>query len=139
MAELCGCIDNNCDECFELSVAYCPDQLINISAGLTPAASLYLWIRDKFGNLWYDTITVNADGSFDIDTDNFTTGMFTPTFGALDIFLSTDDKGANIVPMTFNLIADNCLILSVGEPVYLTDDTGCIILTDDEGKPLIAQ
>lgn len=136
--ELCGCISANCDECFELSIAYCPNQ-INISASLTPSASLYLWIRDKFKNLWEDQITVNADGSFDINIDNFPTGMFTPNFGAVDIFLTTDNKGADIVPMTFSAIDYNCLLLSVGEPVYLTDDSGCNILTDDEGNPLIAQ
>lgn len=138
MIPICFCISKNCDECYEQSISYCPNE-INILAGLIPAATLYLWVRDKFGKIWDDIVTVNGDGSFDINMSNFPTGMFTASFGSLDIFLTSDSDGGTVVPVTFNTVEYNCLILKVNEPVYLTDDSGCVILTDDSGNPLIAE
>lgn len=135
MIPICFCISTDCSECYEHSVSYCPSE-INISAGLTPAATLYLWIRDKFGKIWDDIITVEADGSFDINMSNFPTGMFTPSFGSLDIFLTSDAQGQTVVPVTFNATEYNCIMLSVSEPVYLTDDTDCVLLTDEDGNNL---
>lgn len=138
MIPICFCIPTDCSECYEHNVSYCPDE-INISAGLTPSDTLYLWIRDKFNNIWDDIITVNADGSFDINMSNFPTGMFTPSFGSIDIFLTTDAKGQSVQEMSFDTQEYNCLILTVDNPVYLTDDSGCNILTSDDDEPLIAE
>jgi len=112
MIPVCFNIPSNCDSCYEKSIDYCPPS-INIQAKLTPGATLYLWIRDKFQHTWGDLITVDLDGSFDINQNNFPKGMFTPSFGSLDIFLTTDDLGQNIVPLNFGMDEYNCILLSV--------------------------
>ena len=140
--QFCGCIANNCDDCFTMSIPYCPPQYITIpTTNLMPYYTIYyLWIRDKFDNIWTDTVFGNADGTFDINTANFPQGMFSPEFGSIDLYLSVDDLGTIVQLLNlYGYEPYNCIILSVDEPVYLTTDDGCTYLTDDEGNLLLAQ
>lgn len=79
----------------------------------------------------------STSGNLVIDTTAFPLGMFTPNFGAIDLYLSTDSQGQIIQPLIIGGQTYNCIILSIDEPVYLTDDSGCVFLTDDDGNPLI--
>jgi hypothetical protein len=137
---ICKCLTENCDVCYNMTVAYCP-QSININAGQTPSAQIFLWIRDKLSNLYRELITVNGDGSIYIPLANFPTGMFTPEFGGVNIFITSDVDGNTILPMGTLYPNDtfNCILLSVNNPDYLTTDDGCEFLTDDNNIPLIAQ
>lgn len=138
--ELCGCIQAGCDKCYTYSVSYCPSALINIPCNnLTYNSSYYFWIRDKFGNVWQDTVLGLIDGSFNVNTANFPIGMFVPNFGALDMFLTTDSLGSIAQVMYFYGQEYNCIIFSVDYPIYITDDSGCNYLTDDSGNYLIAE
>lgn len=74
---------------------------MNVLAGLTPASTPYLWIIDKFGNQYSDQITINGDGSFDIDLTFYPAGMFNPANGWFDIFISSDSAGSAVIPMVF--------------------------------------
>lgn len=112
---VCSPIPLSCDYCFTLEVAY--SELMNVQAGLTPAAVYYLFVTDKFGNQWSDQFTVNGDGSFDIDLTNYPAGMFNPFNGWFDLFVSEDSAGEVLVPMTF-VSEYNCLKLST----YCADD-----------------
>lgn len=132
--KFCGCIDLDCSKCFELTIPYCPSNPINIQVGLTPGQSLYLWMIDKLENIFFDTIIVNGDGSFDINTNNFP--QLTNEFGTVNLFLTTDSGGQNRVNMTFNSKIFICLLLTIDEPEYLTDDN-CSLLTDEIDEPLI--
>jgi hypothetical protein len=97
----------------------------------------YLWIRDKFDNVWADTVFANGDGTFDINQANFPSGMFTETFGPVDMYLSTDSLGVDYQELNlYGYLPYACIILSVAGPIYLTDDTGCVFLTDDDGNLL---
>lgn len=138
--KFCGCIDINCDQCFEMIVSYCPSNPINLNVGQSPGSQIYLWIIDKLNNTFFDLVTVKSDGSVDVNLNNFPKGMFTPDFGALDIFLSSDSAGKNILPMGTLYPSEtfNCIMLSVDEPVFITDDSECYFLKDDNGNFLIA-
>jgi hypothetical protein len=140
MSKFCFCIPGTCDTCYEYSIPFCPGSLVNIPCtNLVPYyVTYYLWIRDKFGNLWQDTVTGNSDGSFTITLSDFPSGMFTPAFGPMDVFLTTDDMGTIAQVMYFNLEEFNCVILNVDGPIYLMDDSGCNYLTDDNGNALIS-
>jgi len=139
--KICFCLPNDfCDQCYELSIPYCPPTLINIpTTNLVPYYTMYyLWIRDKFDNVWTDTVFANGDGTFDIDQTNFPSGMFTESFGPIDMYLSTDSLGVDYQELNlYGYLPYACIILSVAGPIYLTDDTGCILLTDDDGNLLI--
>lgn len=139
--EWCGCgIYQNCDACFEYVIPYCPANPINVpTENLTNNVTYYLWIRDKFDKIYSDTVLGKSNGTFDINTSNFPTGMFTPNFGDIEMFLSTDNLGKQVVSLILNGNNYNCIIQGVDTPVYLTADDGCTILTDDNGNPLIAQ
>lgn len=104
--KICNPISLSCDYCFTLELPY--DGIINVSAGLTPSATFYSWITDKFGNQYSEQIIINADGSFDIDTSLYPDGIFNPDAGWFDLFISSDSLGTAIVPMTF-IDNFNCL------------------------------
>ena len=126
MGRICDPIPLSCDHCFVIDLTQ--DDLINVGAGLAPASTYYLWITDKFGNQYSDPITVNSDGSFDIDAANYPSGMFNPSAGVFDLFLSSDTGGSDIIPMMFNAIAFNCLkFIITCENFLLTENNEPII------------
>ncbi len=110
MTRVCVPIALNCDYCYTLELAY--ETILNVAAGLTPAASLYVWVTNKFGNQYVDAITVNGDGSFNIDTSNYPAGMFNPLAGWFDVFVTSDVDGNTVVPMSFGPDEYNCLKLA---------------------------
>lgn len=138
----CGCIEENCDTCLKYSVPFCPPTNILVTTtNLTdPNLDYFVWIKDKFGNIFTDQVPTNNNGNFFIRTNNFPVGMFAPNFGDLDLYINSDNGSGQILqPIIINNIPYNCLIFSINKPIYLTDDSGCILLTDDNGNPLIAQ
>ena len=75
-----------------------------------------------------------------MNLSTFPVGMFTPDFGPTQIWLSTDALGVDVQELyLYGYLPYLCIILIVDPPVYLTDDSGCILLTDEDGKPIIAQ
>lgn len=117
MGQVCITVPETCDECYSMELTTASS--FNIPAGLTPAATYYLWVRDKFGNLYQDTIVVNGDGSFDIQTGDFPDGLFNIYAGAFTVFLSTDTEGLELVPMNFSMTMWSCLQFTVTDcPAY---------------------
>jgi hypothetical protein len=135
----CFCIPFDCSTCYYTTVCYCSNSL-TIYAGLTPGKNYYLWVRDKFQNIYNDTVTIAANGSFIITFSHFPTGLFNYSAGCYDVFLTTDSQGQNPVSMS-NLYPSKiykCIIFDILPPVFLMDDGGCNILTDDNGNYLTA-
>lgn len=118
---VCTPLALGCDYCFTLEVPY--TTIMNVLAGLTPASTYYLWVTDKFGNQYSDEITINGDGSFDIETSNYPDGMFNPSNGWFDVFISSDADGEVVVPMTF-VDEFNCLKLAT----YCGEGVGVMIV-----------
>lgn len=108
--QICNPLALDCSICKELTKAY--NTSINIAAGLTPAANLYLWITDKFGNQYRVIVTIANDGSFNILTSLFPAGMFNQYAGKFDLFLTSDINGTTVVPMNFTT-PFNCLKLKI--------------------------
>lgn len=112
MPKVCNItLTSNCDVCKELS------QLLSnlvIAAGLTASTSYYVWVVDKFGNIFRDQYTTNLAGSFTLLEANYPTGMLNPYAGAFEIFVSMDQDGDTIVPMDFGDADEyNCAILRI--------------------------
>lgn len=138
-------IDVNCDECYEVSRA---DSSLNFIYGLTPSTQYYLWVIDKFRNVYRNLFTSGVDGSFDIDLADYPSGMFNQYAGDFEVFISTDVDGSNIVAMTVYATPYNCLILSITsstevsctpvprnscDPAYITDSDGSTIVEVPSG------
>lgn len=85
---------------------------MNVVAGLAPATTPHIWITDKFGKQYKDQVTVKTDGSFDITGANFPEGMFNPSAGGFDLFVSSDANGVNIETLTISGKSYNCITFS---------------------------
>ncbi len=109
--QICTPLTLDCSICKELTKAY--NTSINIAAGLTPAANLYLWVTDKFGNQYRIIVTVAGDGSFNISTSLFPAGMFNQFAGSFDLFLTSDINGTTVVDMIFTSTHYKCLKLKI--------------------------
>jgi len=107
MSFTCDTISVGCDECFEINVSECAP--ININPGLVPATVYWLHITDKFFTTFKQQVTINGDGSFDIDLTDLT-GMNTKYSGDWQLFLSTDEAGVNVVTITFGGTDYECMI-----------------------------
>ena len=126
--QICNPIELDCSVCFESKIIC--GETINIAAGLTPAANLFVWVTDKFNNQYRIPVTIHGDGSFDISASLLPDGMFNIFAGSFDIFISSDIDGVVVVPMVFDSKNYNCLKLKIILGNLQTDD-GVDIQTDD--------
>jgi len=112
MALLCNFIvPIDCDICSEqIIIEPCTNSVINFQVGLIPSTQLYLFITDKFKNVWRDKIKVKSDGSIDLALNNYPLGIFNKHSGFFKIFLSTDNQGTNIINLTINNNIYLCII-----------------------------
>lgn len=138
-------IDVNCDECYEVSRS---DSSLNFIYGLTPSTQYYLWVIDKFRNVYKNLFTSGVDGSFDIDLTDYPDGMFNPYAGDFEVFISSDVAGDTVIPLTVYATPYNCLILTISsateiscspnprsscDPAYVTDSDGSTIVEVPSG------
>ena len=133
MAQYCGCVEPDCSVCYSLTADYCPDT-INIPCGLTPLTQYYVWVEDRFGNLFYDLITSDANGDVDIVCSNFP-DIFKSDSGVMTVFVTVNDTPDNLLTLNFPT-PTNCVALSVSPPIYLTDKCGNF-LTDQDGNYIL--
>ena len=98
----------NCDECYELSVGDCLPITINTS--LTPATVYWLICTDKFGNRYDVQVTVDANGDFEIDPDNYPSGLFNPFAGTFVFILSVSQVSVTAVQFSVSGATYSCII-----------------------------
>lgn len=102
----------NCDSCYELTKEYC--DTINIDPGVAPGYdTFYLQIIDKFIVRRTLDIELEEDGTFDIDETLLPDDFFNPYAGKFELYISTDEDGEIILPMTFSEVQYNCIILTI--------------------------
>lgn len=101
----------SCDSCYEITKEYCED--ININPGLVSGSVYYLQIVDKFGKRRTQEITINVDGSFDIDTSVLPDNYFNPHAGKFELYLSNESEGESRANLTFLDQVYSCIILSI--------------------------
>ena len=112
MPLVCGfTIPMDCNICYETTITEpCANNTINFQLNLTPGNQYYLWVIDKFKNVWRDQITVQSDGSINITISDYPNGLFNKNAGIFKIFLSTDLSGLNVVNFTINSVSYSCYI-----------------------------
>jgi hypothetical protein len=135
MKQYCGCIDQDCSVCYEIEAPYCFD-FVALPSLPDPNATYVVWIRDKFGNLYFAEIKADG-GVFYLTVGDFSHEIFSLEFGCLTIFASTDSDGLFIAPFTVGYTEYNCITLCTLAPVYLTDECGNY-LTDESGNYILA-
>ena len=111
MPQSCNIIPADCSVCFRIETLICPNRLL-IPTGISSGTQLYLWLRDKFQNLYYDLIIIDGFGTAILDPGNFPAGLFNIP-GFLDMFLTSDVDGSNVVPMQISSVEYNCVIIEV--------------------------
>jgi len=113
----CGCQNIDCSSCWVYNLSTtCAPNIINIpSSNLINGTTYYLWIVDKFNNVYKSTAIGQANGSFNISqTDsNFPIGLFMGGVGKRDIFLTTDSIGNDEQPLIYGAVSYNCVILGI--------------------------
>jgi hypothetical protein len=105
-------VNLNCDSCYELTKEYC-DPIV-IDPGVAPGYdTFYLQIIDKFIVLRTQAIELDVDGTFTIDKTLLPDDFLNPYAGKFELYLSVDEEGTLIIPMTFNENVYNCIILTI--------------------------
>ena len=89
----------NCDECYELSASDCLP--ITIATSLTPTTVYWLICTDKFDNRYDVQVTIDANGYFTIDTDDFPSQLFNKYAGKFTFILSV--SAVNVTPVQFSV------------------------------------
>jgi hypothetical protein len=109
-------MNQNCNACFSYSATDC-ESPINFPSGLAPLTNLYLLVVDKFSHQYRDVIVVQNDSSIDIDTTQFPEGLFNAYAGSLEVSLSTDQAGNDLVQFKPNTLNPSklydCLLLTI--------------------------
>jgi hypothetical protein len=106
----------NCDSCYELTIEYCDP--ININPGIAPGYdTIYLQIIDKFITRASQLIELGIDGSFTVDETLLPDDFFNPYAGKFELYLSTDEDGEIIIPMIFDDVTYNCIVLTISKTI----------------------
>jgi hypothetical protein len=101
----------NCDSCYELTKEYCDP--ITIDPNVAPGyESVYLQIIDKFITRRTQEVEL-VEGSFTIDESLLPDDFLNPYAGKFELYISTDEEGEIILPMTFDNVVYNCIILTI--------------------------
>ena len=125
-----------CDECFELVVNGCE---VNVKAALPAGRTYFLFLENKFNN-YVTPISVNADGSFDIDLTLYPDGMFNEHAGKFEVFLSDKLTPVNYTPLRISDAWYNCLIMNFTTQCCFGDlllSDGAAVLVDSDGEFLL--
>ena len=109
----CGIIQQDCHTCYELHVNSCISSFTIPCTNLTPSENYYVWTRDKANNLNRLVVTAESNGNLIVSTSDLPKGMFTVFFGNVEVFVSTDDTGVNIQPLTLGGLSYTCIIIKV--------------------------
>ena len=139
MALICDLnISLNCDSCFETAKAY---GNLTFPVGLAPTNTYYLFVIDRFGNVYRQIVTIAGDGSFTIDSAGDPSGLYEGSSGeSLQLFLSSDINGSNFVLLTINATSYNCImfaVLSCNTNFLLTESVLTDILETEYGDPIL--
>jgi len=89
----------NCDECYELSASDCLP--ITIATSLTPTTVYWLICTDKFDNRYDVQVTIDANGDFTIDPDDFPSQLFNKYAGKFTFVLSV--SSVTVTPVQFSV------------------------------------
>jgi len=103
----------NCSDCYQFTLSQFPATITIIEA-IAPSTPFYIWITDKFGNVYCtDAITTDSSGTLIIDEtqmETFPTGWFCKDAGSFKI------EAKPIAPyysetttFTFNEVAYDCI------------------------------
>ena len=116
--KICFDIPTTCDSCYEFTYpVQCLDILNVPCSNLTPGDTYYLYVRDKFNNVFEADVIADPWGGFNIDVLDFPLGIFQPIAGKPMIFLTTSktDPEMHIQPMTIYTIDYTCVLLAQGD------------------------
>lgn len=110
MSKVCNIeIPEDCESCYLYTLNL--SDLI-ISSGIAANTTYYVWIIDKFGNIFRDQYNTDNNGNFILDEKNYPDNMFNKFSGNFRMFISSDIDGNNIIPMTWYFQNFNCVILN---------------------------
>jgi hypothetical protein len=99
----------NCDTCKELT--FTDGGAINIApTGLVAGTEYHLFVIDQFNKSHHALVTINENGSFDIDPNDFPNKLFNAFAGKPEIYLSTTSDGDYDVPLVFSGTSYNCIL-----------------------------
>lgn len=133
--QFCCAISLDCSVCYEMSANFCPD-IISIPVGLVPTTPYYLWVRDFHGNFYYDSVTIETDGSVQIVVGNFPQEIFASYSGPVTVFLSVNADGSDIETFTINSKDYKCANIKTNPAMFLMDECDNY-LTDEDGNYLL--
>lgn len=107
--------------CYEDFISDCIDSF-TIDAGLTPETEYKVIIENKFGQLYIEMITTDAEGVLIIDLAQYPEGMFNVYAGNFNIrvVLDCDDQ-----PLVFDGKEYTCIDLTVKRSTDLKDAIPC--------------
>lgn len=110
----CGkTFDEDCISCFETTKQSPCDATLQFALGLTVGTVYYLWVVDKFANVYREQITVIAGGIVRPTLTEYPDGYFNEFAGAYKLFLSTDAAGLATVNFTIAGTIYSCLIFEI--------------------------
>jgi len=103
----------SCSECYQYSLSQYPDS-IQIIGGLDANTDYYIWITDKFNNIFCtDSIATDADGSITLDDAILSvlpTGLFCKDAGAFKIEAKpVDAYYSGVSQFTFSGVTYDCI------------------------------
>lgn len=137
--KICACPTSTCDSCYQIFFSYCPSSL-TFHTSFSMVESLYVWLQDKFGNVYMQPLTTNVDGTFTLDMSQYPNGMFNYNAGFFYMYLTTDYLGKDLVTIPYGVSpALSCIVFCILPANYIITEGGCDYIISEDTKYLITE
>ena len=114
MAKLCNVtVEADCDVCYYTTVESPCDTPIEFETDLVAGAVYYLWLVDKFDNVYRHGIIIEAGGVIPVDVDEYPEGFFTNHSGVFRIFLTTTTSQSSRIDFEIGSTEYSCITFEI--------------------------
>jgi hypothetical protein len=105
----------DCSACYQESFAGCGTSFtIHTRFTGSPAPTYYMWVQDKFENVYVNTVSPNLDGSVTVVFSNFPQSFFNIYAGYFQLWFTTDPSGYDLVPIPMGVSPDlTCIVFNI--------------------------
>ena len=101
---------SQCESCYVMTAENCADT-ITLAVGLTPSTQYAVWMEDKFGTFYVQTVTSNGSGELILNLSEVDLAL-TPYSGSYELSVSTSYYTNTTETLTIATVNYTCINLS---------------------------
>jgi hypothetical protein len=100
---------NPCQDCYAVQFTSCNSSEVELN--LLADTTYFVWIYDRFNNIYVKEVETDGDGAFELDADDFPEGLFVN--GSITGYISDNDNTNTKEGFTVGGVDYDCFLLTI--------------------------